>query len=117
MDFYTDVIQQPAGTLQADSRLCQTIERITIEVHNAKGEVTRVITREKLGLPSKCEAGLALRQMCGWDKKPDAEPEDDISELLIMIRKRSSSGNALSEKAAATVSEPFQGLPQLPPGA
>jgi hypothetical protein len=93
MDFYVAVIQQPAGTLRADSPLCQSVERVTTQVLNSKGEVTRTVTREKISLPSKCEAGEALRAMCAWDKKPEDSPEDDtISELLIMIRKRSSNG-------------------------
>jgi hypothetical protein len=100
LDYYVDILEQPAGTLQPDSRLCQGIERTTTECRNAAGEITRVITKERLILPSKTEAGLALRYMMGWDKKPDSEPEDDITELLVMIRRRSGHGQLESGKPA-----------------
>ena len=52
-------------------------------------------------MPSKVDCADGLRKMLGWDKKVDALPEDDISELLIMIRKRSSN-SALPEKTIST---------------
>ena len=40
--------------------------------------------------------------MLGWDKKPDSEISDDITELMIMIRRKSGDGNALHEKPDST---------------
>ena len=57
---------------------------------NSKGEPVRTIKKERLIMPTKTDCAEGLRRMLGWDKKVDALLEDDISELLIMIRKRSS---------------------------
>jgi hypothetical protein len=100
MDFYVDCLEQPAGTLRADDRLCQSIERITTEHFNSKGELVRTVTRERLSLPSKTECGEAIRAMCGWDKRGGDLPEDDITELLVMIRKRSSNAAPGTAKPA-----------------
>ena len=39
---------------------------------------------------------MVFRKMLGWDKPIRSEqPEDDITELLVMIRRRSGGTNAL----------------------
>jgi hypothetical protein len=47
-------------------------------------------------MPTKIEAADGIRKMLVWDKSMKAgEPEDDITELLVMIRRRSDVTNAL----------------------
>jgi hypothetical protein len=53
-------------------------------------------------MPAKVEAADGIRKMLGWDKSAKAgEPEDDITELLAMIRRRSGGTNALEAPKAA----------------
>jgi hypothetical protein len=47
-------------------------------------------------MPAKVKAADGIRKMLCWDKSVKAgESEDDITELLVMIRKRSGGTNAL----------------------
>ncbi len=62
----------------------------------------RTITKKRLLMPSKVECAEGVRRMLSWDKKPDSEATEDISELLIMIRRKSGSSNALPEKTEST---------------
>jgi len=94
------VLEQPAGTLQADSPLCQGVERVITEHFNSKGELVRTVTKERLIMPSKVDCGEGLRSMCGWDKRGETETADDITELMVMIRKRSSNGAPGTAKPA-----------------
>jgi hypothetical protein len=59
----------------------------------------RTVHKKPLIMPAKVEAADGIRKMLGWDKSLKAgEPDDDISELLIMIRRNSSHASALPLK-------------------
>jgi len=49
-------------------------------------------------MPSKVDCADGIRKMLGWDKHPETEVTDDITELLVMIRRKSGQDNALPEK-------------------
>ena len=57
--------------------------------YNGKGEAVRTVHKRRLIMPAKVEAADGIRKMLGWDKRPDDQPQDDITELLVMIRRRS----------------------------
>jgi hypothetical protein len=86
MDFYVEVIETPAGSIDKHSRLCQSCEDIVIETGKA------TIRRKKLQMPSKIEAAQSLKFMMGWDKPPAGAAGDaggdTLTELLVMIRRR-----------------------------
>lgn len=118
-DFYCDCLERGAGTLTADDRLCQGVEETTVTHYNGKGEPVRTVQKRRLIMPAKIEAADGIRKMLGWDKKMDSMPEDDISELLIMIRKRSSHSalpaSTVSEQSLEILSsEHLQPPPQFP---
>jgi hypothetical protein len=46
---------------------------------------------------SKVDCADGLRKMLGWDKKGETEATDDITELLVMIRRKSGDPNALPD--------------------
>lgn len=61
--------------------------------YNGKGEPVRTVHKKRLIMPAKVEAADGIRKMLGWDKVVKAgEPEDDITELLVMICRRSGHG-------------------------
>ena len=63
----------------------------TVTHYNGKGEPVRTVHKKRLIIPAKIEAADGIRKMLGWDKPiKSGEPEDDITELLVMIRRRSS---------------------------
>jgi hypothetical protein len=99
LDFYCECLERGAGTLTPDDRLCQGVERTTVEHRDSKGRVVRTVTKERLIMPTKTDCAQGLRAMLGWDKRADALPEDDITELLVMIRRKSGHG-ALGAKPA-----------------
>ena len=119
LDFYCDALEIGAGTLKASDRLCQGCEETTVTHYNGKGDPVRTIRKKRLIMPTKVDCADGIRKMLGWDKKVDALPDDDISELLIMIRKRSSN-SALPDKPISTQalevlsSEHLLPLPQRP---
>ena len=119
LDFYCDCLELGAGSLKPHDRLCQGIEETTVTHYTPKGTPNRTIKKRRLIMPAKMEAAEGVRRMLGWDKKVDSLPDDDVSELLIMIRKRSSN-SALPEKTISTQplevlsSEHLEPLPQLP---
>jgi hypothetical protein len=82
LDFYVEALERGAGSLEADDRLCQGVDRTTVEHHDSSGRVIRTVTKERLIMPSKVDCAEGLRAMLGWDKRADALPEDDITELL-----------------------------------
>ena len=85
MDFYVEVIETPAGSIDKHSRLCQSCEDIVIETGKA------TIRRKKLSMPSKIDAADSLRRMMAWDKPKEKGPDpegDTLTELLVMIRRR-----------------------------
>jgi Terminase small subunit len=85
MDFYVEVIETPAGSIDKHSGLCQACEDITVETGKA------TIHRKKLCMPSKIDAADSLRRMMAWDKPKDKGPDpegDTLTELLVMIRRR-----------------------------
>jgi hypothetical protein len=92
LDFYCDVLERGAGTLKPDDRLCQGVERVT----TTQGD--RTVTKERLLMPSKVDCADGLRKMLGWDKKAEADINDDITELMVMIRRKSGPGNTLGDK-------------------
>jgi SWI/SNF-related matrix-associated actin-dependent regulator of chromatin subfamily A-like protein 1 len=49
--------------------------------------VVRTVTKERLIMPAKMEAAEGVRKMLGWDKRTEADVPDDITELMIMIRR------------------------------
>lgn len=51
-------------------------------------------------MPSKVDCADGLRKMLAWDKKTDATAEDDITELLVMIRRKSGHGELGTAKPA-----------------
>jgi hypothetical protein len=79
LSFYCDVLETGAGSLQANDRLCQGVERTIVEHHDSKGRVVRTVTTERLIMPAKMEAGEGIRRMLGWDRKPETEVPDDIT--------------------------------------
>jgi len=101
LDFYCDVLETGAGTLTPDDRLCQAIEETTVTHYNGKGERVRTVHKCRLMMPAKVEAADGIRKMLGWDKRPDDQPQDDITELLVMIRRRSGGTNPLEAPKAA----------------
>ena len=117
LDFYIDILERGAGSLKPDDRLCQGVERTTVEHHDSKGRLIRVVSTQRMIMPSKVEAAEGVRRMCGWDKKVDALPEDDLSELLILIRKRSGGPAPQQAIASEVLTDHLQPLPQLPPSA
>jgi hypothetical protein len=83
MDFYVEIIQTGAGSIDKHSRLCQTCEDITVKTGKA------TIHRKKLSMPSKIDAADSLRHMLAWDKPKEKGPDGDtLTELLVMIRRR-----------------------------
>jgi hypothetical protein len=101
LDFYCDVLEVGAGDLRPSDRLCQGIEETTTTTYDGKGRPRSKIKRKRLIMPSKVEAADGIRKMLGWDKVVKAgEPEDDITELLVMIRRRSGHGQLESGKPA-----------------
>ena len=86
LDFYCDVLERGAGKLTPDDRLCQGVEETTVRQCDSKGRVKRTITKRRLIMPSKVDCADGIRKMLGWDKSVKAgEPDDDITELLVMI--------------------------------
>ena len=53
LDFYTECLERGAGTLTPDDRLCQAVERTTIEHFDGKGKLVRTVTKERLVMPAK----------------------------------------------------------------
>jgi hypothetical protein len=101
LDFYCDVLERGAGTLAPEDRLCQASEETTVTHYNGKGEPVRTVHKKRLIMPAKMEAADGIRKMLGWDKVVKAgEPDDDITELLVMIRRRSGHGQLESGKPA-----------------
>jgi Terminase small subunit len=83
MDFYVEIIQTGAGSIDKHSRLCQTCEDITVKTGKA------TIYRKKLSMPSRIDAADSLRHMLAWDKPKEKGPDGDtLTELLVMIRRR-----------------------------
>jgi hypothetical protein len=89
------------GTLTPEDRLCQACEETTVTHYDGKGEPERTVHKCRLIMPVKVEAADGIRKMLGWDRvvKP-GEPEDDITELLIMIRRKSAHGELGDAKPA-----------------
>jgi hypothetical protein len=120
LDFYCDCLERGAGTLTPDDRLCQGIERTTVEHLNSKGEVVRTVTKERLIMPAKMEAAEGVRRMLGWDKRTEADVPDDITELMIMIRRKAIPDSALGastdsiQPLEVLSSEHLSPLPVLP---
>jgi hypothetical protein len=113
LDFYCDALELGAGQLKADDRLCQGCEETIVTHYDGKGKPVRTIKKKRLIMPSKVDCADGLRKMLGWDKKLEAMPDDDISELLIMIRRKS-----LPEKpvvATELLTDHLHPLPTLPP--
>jgi hypothetical protein len=80
LDFYCDVLERGAGSLMPEDRLCQACEETTVTHYNGKGEPVRTVHKRRLIMPAKVEAADGIRKMLGWDKRPDDQPEDDITE-------------------------------------
>ncbi len=87
LDFYCDCLERGASTLTADDRLCQGVEETTVTHYNGKGEPVRTVHKKRLIMPAKIEAADGIRKMLGWDKS--GESDNYITELLVMIRRRS----------------------------
>jgi hypothetical protein len=90
VNFLLDICETPAGKIDKDSRLCQSVEDFVTETPNGS-----TIHRRRLAMPSKMEAAQSLKFMMGWDRPPNdgsnpAGSDDTLTELLIMIRRRSS---------------------------
>jgi hypothetical protein len=101
LDFYCEVLERGAGTLTPEDRLCQAVEETTVTHYNGKGEPVRTVHKKRLIMPAKVEAADGIRKMLGWDKSLKAgEPDDEITELLVMIRRRSGHGQLESGKPA-----------------
>jgi hypothetical protein len=119
LDFYCEVLERGAGTLTPDDRLCQACEDTTVTHYNGKGEAVRTVHKRRLIMPAKVEAADGIRKMLGWDKRPDDQPQDDITELLVMIRRRSGGTNVLEAPKTADANslpektESTQGLEAL----
>ena len=77
-------------------RLCQACEETTVTHYNGKGEPVRTVHKSRFIMPAKVEAADGIRKMLGWDKSVKAgEPDDDITELLVMIRRKSGHGDII----------------------
>ena len=77
-------------------RLCQACEETTVTHYNGKGEPVRTVHKRRFIMPAKVEAADGIRKMLGWDKSVKAgEPDDDITELLVMIRRKSGHGDII----------------------
>ena len=83
LDFYCEVLERGAGTLTPDDRLCQACEDTTVNHYNGKGEAVRTVHKRRLIMPAKVKAADGIRKMLRWDKRPDDQPQDDITELLV----------------------------------
>ena len=68
---------------------------------DGKGKLVRTVTKERLVMPAKVEAAEGLRRMLGWDRKPETEVPDDITELMVMIRRKPQEGNTLPRRPKA----------------
>jgi hypothetical protein len=91
-----------AGQLQANDRLCQGVEETTITHYDAKGKASRTVHKKRLIMPSKVDCADGIRKMLCWDKKPESDVSDDITELMIMIRRNSGGDTALPDKTDST---------------